>query len=401
MQLPIKETTGAMSDNRYSLYKKLHEDFLEKEESFNRICAETVLQTLFVYFKPESVLDVGCGLGTWLSVAQLLDVQDIFGIEGPWLNKDQLRINPEAVTIKDLESPFDIERRFDLTICLEVAEHLSAGAAKHLVHSLVQHSDVVLFSAAIPYQGGHNHINEQWQPYWVNLFEKHNYRCFDFLQKQLWDNGQVFGHVRQNMLLFAAEAKSEDPRYKKLFNQPPARGPFALVHPETHKSNIHLMDQMMQIKQKYDAIMDLLMKGGTFISVPKDKENLELKRMASKPEILKNLNNMGVKYYQDLNYEGAEAQFQLAIEMDPNFAESYNNLAVLLWQKGFSDKAFDQVNEALRLDPDDPDTIINFANMCTSIGFPEKAQEAMSAYLKRHPDATEVEAFLTELEICE
>ena len=110
---------------------------------------------------------------------------------------------------------------------------------------------------------------------------------------------------------------------------------------------------------------------------------------------------MGVKYYQDQNYEAAEAQFQLAIEMDPNFAESYNNLAVLLWHKGFSDKAFDQVSEALRLDPDDPDTIINFANMCTSIGFPEKAQEAMSAYLKRHPDATEVEAFLTELEICE
>jgi hypothetical protein len=53
---------------------------------------------------------------------------------------------------------------------LEVGEHISESAANHFIESLTTHAPVVLFSAAIPYQGGDHHVNEQFLPYWVERF---------------------------------------------------------------------------------------------------------------------------------------------------------------------------------------------------------------------------------------
>jgi hypothetical protein len=47
---------------------------------------------LFEVFTPKSMLDIGCGLGTWLSVAREMGVQDVNGIDGAWLDKTRLRV---------------------------------------------------------------------------------------------------------------------------------------------------------------------------------------------------------------------------------------------------------------------------------------------------------------------
>jgi len=326
-----------------------------------------------------------------------MGVTDISGIEGPWLKGEKLRVDPNVVSILDLEHPFNLNRRFDIVISLEVAEHLSGAAAENFIESLVRHGDIVLFSAAIPFQGGHHHVNEQWQPYWADLFAKNSYRCLDFLQRQIWDNADVFYHIRQNMLLFVSNSQSENPRHQTLFKTPPLKTPLSAVHPETHKSNIYLMDQLMQIKQKYDAMMELLLKGGTFISVSDDEDKLELRRVASKSETSENFNDRGVEYYGSQNLEAAETQFQRSIEVDPDFSEPYNNLAVLYWRKGDSEKAFVYVSKALRRNPNDIDTIINFGNISKALGFPAKAREALEAFLHHHPESGEARKLLKEI----
>jgi tetratricopeptide (TPR) repeat protein len=199
------------------------------------------------------------------------------------------------------------------------------------------------------------------------------------------------------MLLLVSEELSNDPRFGGLFNHPPALCPLSLVHPETHLSNIRLMDQLMQIKKKYDSMMNFLIEGGTLIAVPKDKDNLELKRVASQSETSKNQNEKGIERFQEQDLEAAETYFQRAVAADPGFSEAYNNLAVLYWQKGLSDKAFVNVGEALRLNPDDLDAIVNFVEMCKAAGLNEKAREAMSAYLSRHPEAREIADRVHEL----
>jgi hypothetical protein len=87
----------------------------------------------------------------------------------------------------DLEQPWDLGRKFDLVLCLEVAEHLHENSAAHLVRSLTMHSDLVVFSAACPNQFGQGHINCQWPVYWQELFNSSNYSCFDELRDLIWD----------------------------------------------------------------------------------------------------------------------------------------------------------------------------------------------------------------------
>jgi cyclopropane fatty-acyl-phospholipid synthase-like methyltransferase len=178
-------------DNRDGIYQELHGGLLENIEAENRHSAETILKMLFDIFQPNSVLDVGCGLGTWLSVAQKMNVSEIMGIDGSWLDKSRLRIDPDLVSIQDLEQPLEIGRKFDLVICLEVAEHLSSDAAPNFIDSLTNHGDIILFSAAIPFQGGSHHINERFPDYWYSLFRERDFEVIDFIRPQIWDDSSV------------------------------------------------------------------------------------------------------------------------------------------------------------------------------------------------------------------
>ena len=63
---------------------------------------------------------------------------------------------------RDLAQPLQIDRRFDLALSLEVAEHLPPECGSEFVQTLTDLSSVILFSAAIPFQGGTDHLNEQW-----------------------------------------------------------------------------------------------------------------------------------------------------------------------------------------------------------------------------------------------
>jgi SAM-dependent methyltransferase len=175
---------------------------------------------------PRSVVDFGCGNGLWLAELGRLSPQaEMLGLNwqhrkdaGKFLRADQFRT-------LDLRNPIDLGRKFDLAICIEVAEHLPASAADLLIETITRHSDVVLFSAAIPKQGGEDHVNEQWPQYWIERFAKHDFACFDCLRPLLWNNAAIAFWYRQNMMLFM-----------KPPNKPLVAGDdwggYAIVHPE-------------------------------------------------------------------------------------------------------------------------------------------------------------------------
>src|SRR5262249_43878340 len=144
------------------------------------IIAPLVLQLLPV----RSVVDVGCGDGNWSAAFHELGVQEILGIDGEYVRKEVLQIPVEWFQPTDLSKPFRLNRSFDLAICLEVAEHLPPEGALAFVESLTASAPAVLFSAAIPYQGGDNHINERWQDEWVSLFKQRGYLAIDAFRKQ-------------------------------------------------------------------------------------------------------------------------------------------------------------------------------------------------------------------------
>ena len=99
--------------------------------------------------------------------------------------------------------PFELERRFELALCLEVGEHLPERSAPALVESLAAAAPVVLFSAAVPGQGGTSHVNEQWPPYWERLFAEQGMRKYDVIRPLIWCDRSIESWYRQNIYIFS------------------------------------------------------------------------------------------------------------------------------------------------------------------------------------------------------
>lgn len=176
--------------------------FYDHQSTNSRAAAAVVLGRLDADYHFESVLDVGCGVGTWLSACVEMDKTDILGVDGDYVNRDLLQIPRETYQPADLSQPLDLGRRFDLVMSLEVAEHLPTETSETFVQSLARHSDAVLFSAAIPMQGGTHHVNEQWCEFWQGHFDAAGFEPVDFLRDELWHDERVPFWYRQNMCFF-------------------------------------------------------------------------------------------------------------------------------------------------------------------------------------------------------
>lgn len=215
-----------LSDKSRLYDKAFHSD----RDARTRATARQVLAFLQEITPISSICDVGCGVGTWLAAGRELGTNDVLGFEGPWGKTDALAIESDAVRFQDLEAPVTSERRFDLVITLEVAEHLSPARAASFVGDLAALGDLVLFSAAIPQQGGTGHINEQWPSYWAALFAAQGYDVFDPVRPRIWNDADVAWWYRQNMLVYARRGSPAAAALAAAGHGAPAM--LDLVHPE-------------------------------------------------------------------------------------------------------------------------------------------------------------------------
>lgn len=168
--------------------------------------AEAALRFLWKDTMPASLLDVGCGIGTWLRAAQNLGVADIYGIDGVEIAEDALLIPRHLFARFDLTTRLQLGRKFAVAVCLEVAEHLPATAAEVLIATLTDHADTIYFSAACPGQAGQHHINCQWPEYWQALFNQCGFVCDDAVRWQIWDMPEIEPWYRQNLFIATKNA---------------------------------------------------------------------------------------------------------------------------------------------------------------------------------------------------
>lgn len=179
--------------------------FYDNQSEGSLRSARVVVPIVMEMVRPKSVVDVGCGVGTWLRAFSENGVGKVLGLDGAYVDTSKLLIPKEDFRPTDLSRPFSVSERFDLAVSLEVAEHLPGAAAENFVKTLVTLAPVVMFSAAIPLQGGTNHINEQWPEYWADIFGSFNYRMLDSIRGRIWQDPAVEWCYRQNLFLFADE----------------------------------------------------------------------------------------------------------------------------------------------------------------------------------------------------
>ncbi|MBC7383806.1 MAG: methyltransferase domain-containing protein [Bacteroidia bacterium] len=220
--------------------------YIHHTDVHNLIAPRQVVPLLIKLFHPKNVLDVGCGIGTWLSVFKQHGVRGVHGIDGDFVDKKLLwnYINEEEFTAKDLTLSFDLKKKFDLVICLEVAEHLEKKQANGFIKSICKHADVIVFSAAVPGQGGQNHLNEQWPAYWINLFKIQGFKSYDILRPLIWNITEIDWWYKQNMLVFSNKSLTG-------FNESALILP--LVHPQ------HLQQKVSENHQQDARIRELEM----------------------------------------------------------------------------------------------------------------------------------------------
>jgi teichuronic acid biosynthesis glycosyltransferase TuaH len=217
--------------------------FYETIVAGSRRSADVVAPLVHAVVSPSSVVDVGCGLGTWLAAFKQCGVTDVVGLDGGGPDREALQIEPAEYVTSDLTKPIRLDRTFSLAISLEVGEHLPEHRSASFVEDLCRLAPVVLFSAAIPGQGGTSHITERWPSYWVELFARAGLELIDRIRPTIWRSPDVESWYAQNVLLFATPEAAAGLDLGPLSTTDYAG--FPLVHPalyEAQKGQVSLAD---------------------------------------------------------------------------------------------------------------------------------------------------------------
>lgn len=217
--------------------------------------AQQVVPLIMQYLRPRSVVDVGCGTGAWLKVFQELGA-DVKGIDGDYVDRKQFMIAPEAFYPMNLEKSIELQERFDLVMSLEVVEHLSEARGTSFVEDLTKLGDIVLFSAAVPLQGGTNHINERKLSDWKRIFESFQYSFIDCIRPLIWNNEAIELYYRQNIVLFVKQdvLKNMGGGMRKLQIEN-INNMVDVIHPGIYEQKARLLKESVMLRCMFKTIV--------------------------------------------------------------------------------------------------------------------------------------------------
>jgi SAM-dependent methyltransferase len=218
----------------------------------SRRAADAVLPLVLAVVDVKCVLDVGCGYGDWLAAARAFGITDLAGVEGPWAEAWRERgvlATQFELMLLDLERPLRLGRRYDLVVCIEVAEHLTAARGPGFVADLCAAAGAVLLGAAIPGQKGPNHVNERWPSEWAADFARHGYQPLDCIRPRVWGDSALLVHHRQNPVLFVHEHGLAEARARAVNLPQPNPAALDLVHPQLYLRAATRDDSVLTLRQ--------------------------------------------------------------------------------------------------------------------------------------------------------
>jgi len=169
-----------------NVLNQIYEDWFFRDNISDSLpMAKYLAPKIKEYLNINSVFDVGCAAGHWLSVYEQEGVE-IIGLEGTTNALPHMRVDKSKINIHDLREPYQNIHNVDLVYSIEVAEHIEPEFADNYVDALTRHnSPYILMTAAHPGQGGHGHFNLQYKPYWVEKMQSKGYEIYDEFQNQI------------------------------------------------------------------------------------------------------------------------------------------------------------------------------------------------------------------------
>ena len=178
-------------------------EFFSEGETFKKDSAGKVAEIINKHVTFNSVFDIGCGMGIYLEEFHRLG-KEVLGCD---FSVDGLKLTSKQFTAfqADATKPITLNRKFDLLICFEVAEHIQKKHSRQLDTNCTQNSDTVLFTAAPVGQGGVGHINERPNGFWIDLFVEQGFALQKELTQQMraqMKTENVVFWIADNLMLF-------------------------------------------------------------------------------------------------------------------------------------------------------------------------------------------------------
>ena len=200
------------------------------------------------------VAQFACREGVWLAAAKAHGTQSVMGID----TKDALEsvtcLEPGEFHNIDLEKvKVALPRKADLLICVEYAHLLNPERAQLLVADMCASTDMVLFSAGIPYQLHNHELNLQWQSHWARLFYEQGFLPELKLRERVWTDRSIDPLFRQNCVLYQ--------RAQKMPRKMPDVGKLDVVHPGIYES-MQAKHQALAMQLTRTTIRKLMNKKG-------------------------------------------------------------------------------------------------------------------------------------------
>ncbi len=163
---------------------------------------------LYDELKPNSVLDLGCGVGSYLEGFFDAGCRDLLGIE---LNFDKAKKyivdNIFFFIVEgDATIELNLNRKFDCIISFEVGEHIEPNGTEMFINNLTSYSNkYIILTVAPPGQRGTGHINLRDRDFWIKsiVIKGFLYRK-DLVEKykKVWKKFNVEKYIINNLMVF-------------------------------------------------------------------------------------------------------------------------------------------------------------------------------------------------------
>lgn len=153
----------------------------------------------------RTVVDLGGGTGAWCRAFKAAGANRVVCLDHPAARASGLMIDESEFRAADLEREEPDPVPSDLAVSAEFAEHLPADRADWIVEFLTRSAREVLFSAAVPGQGGVGHVNERWPSEWAALFARRGFTQIDAVRPLIVFDTAIPYWYRQNLFLYTAD----------------------------------------------------------------------------------------------------------------------------------------------------------------------------------------------------
>lgn len=169
--------------SRYMQRKLYDSDFFKDANERKISSASKVARIITENYSFVSLFDIGCGMGLYILELSKMG-KEVLGCDA---SAEGIHLAPQEITVfyADVTKPIILNRKFDVVLCFEVAEHIEKKYSAQLVDNCAAYSDRVLFTAAPKGQGGVGHINEQPYEFWIDLFAARGFVFEDDLSQKI------------------------------------------------------------------------------------------------------------------------------------------------------------------------------------------------------------------------